>query len=97
MSPNQTTNPPAKPSNPTSQTSTFSKEIVKAAIADGKAMLKDGKTKVEVATAMYQKLKGADRETVVAAFREGSGLTEKGAITYWYNCRRKTAKPVVKS
>ena len=39
------------------------------------------------------KLKAADRETVVAAFVEGAGLTEKGALTYWYNCRRKAAKP----
>jgi hypothetical protein len=82
---------------PTAQTTPFPKETVKAAIADGKAMLKDGKTKVEVATAMYAKLKGADRETVVSAFKEGAGLTEKGAVTYWYNCRRKAAKPVAKA
>jgi hypothetical protein len=89
--------PLAQSAKPPTQTSTFSKEIVKAAIAEGKAMLKDGKTKVEVATAMYQKLKGADRETAVAAFKEGAGLTDKGAVTYWYNCKRKTAKPVVKA
>ncbi len=59
-------------------------------------MIKDGKPKVEAATAMFQKLKGADRETVVAAFVEGAGLTEKGAVTYWYNCRRKIGKPVTK-
>ena len=79
------------------QTAPFPKETVKAAIADGKALAKDGRTKVEIATAMYQKLKGADRETVVAAFKEGAGLTDKGAVTYWYNCRRKSAKPAAKS
>lgn len=80
---------------PAPQTSTFPKETVKQAVSEGRALLKDGKTKVEVATAMFQKLKGADRETVVAAFMEGAGLTEKGAVTYWYNCRRK-AKPAPK-
>jgi len=44
---------------------------------------------------MYQKLKGADRETVVAAFKEGAGLTDKGAVTYWYNCRRKAGNPCI--
>ena len=80
---------PAKPA-------PFPKEVVKQAVAEGKALAKDGKTKVEVATAMYQKLKAADRETIVAAFVEGAGLTEKGAVTYFYNCRRKAAKPATK-
>ena len=70
----------------------FPKDILKAAINDAKAMIKDGKTKVEATTAMYAKLKNADRETAVAAFMEGAGLTEKGAVTYWYNCRRKAGK-----
>lgn len=70
----------------------FSKEILKQAIAEGKQLIKEGKTKVEATTAMYAKLKAADRETAVAAFQEGAGLTEKGAVTYWYNCRRKAGK-----
>jgi len=80
---------------PAAQTTanTFPKEVVKQAIADGKAMIKDGKTKVEATTAMYAKLKNADRETAVAAFMEGASLTEKGAVTYWYNCKRKAVKP----
>ena len=41
---------PAKPA-------PFPKEVVKQAVAEGKALTKDGKTKVEVATAMYQKLR----------------------------------------
>jgi len=74
----------------------FPKDTIKAAISEGKALIKDGKTKVE-ATAMYAKLKNADRETAVAALMEGAGLTEKGAVTYWYNCRRKAVKPAAKS
>ena len=34
-----------------------------------------------------------DREKVVAAFIEGCGLTEKGAVTYWYNCQRTPVPP----
>ncbi|MEO5659962.1 MAG: hypothetical protein ABIQ90_09215 [Polaromonas sp.] len=60
----------------------FPKETVKAAIAEGKALIKDGKTKVEATTAKYAKLKNADRETTVAAFMEGAGLIEEGAVTY---------------
>jgi hypothetical protein len=71
----------------------FPKDILKAAIAEGKQLIKDGKTKVEATTAMYAKLKNADRETAVAAFMEGAGLTDKGAVTYWYNCKRRTGKP----
>ena len=78
------------------QTAPFPKETVKAAIAEGKALAKEGKTKVEITAAMFQKLKGADRETVVAAFKEGAGLTDKGAVTYFYNCRRKAGKPADK-
>ncbi len=74
----------AKPTNP----ATF-----KAAVEEGKALVKQGKTKVEAATAIYAKLKNETREVVVAAFVEGATLTEKGAVTYWYNCRRKAKKP----
>jgi hypothetical protein len=72
--------------------STFPKEIVKQAVADGRALIKNGKTKVEAALAIYGKIKAADRETIVAALKEGAGLTDKGAMTYFYNCKRKTGK-----
>lgn len=70
----------------------FPKETVKQAVADGKALIKDGKTKVEAAMAIYAKVKAADRETIVAALKEGAGLTDKGAMTYYYNCKRKSGK-----
>ena len=72
------------------------KDVIKQAVAEGKALLKDGKTKREAAMLIYQKLKGADRETIVAAFKEGAGLTDMGATTYWYNCRRIAAKAAAK-
>jgi hypothetical protein len=65
------------------------KETIKQAIADGKAGIKNGKTKVEAAVAIWAKLKDADREAVVWAFIEGAGLTEKGTLTCWNNCWRK--------
>jgi hypothetical protein len=37
------------------------KETIKGAVADGKTLIRDGKTKVEAAMAIYAKLKGADR------------------------------------
>jgi hypothetical protein len=78
---------------PTAQpASIFPKETVKQAVAEGKALIKEGKTKVEAALAMYTKIKAADRETIVAALKEGAGLTDKGAMTYFYNCKRKAGK-----
>ena len=67
-------------------------EAVKAAIAAGKALIDEGKTKAEAAMAIYTQIEGESQETVVNAFVEGATLTEKGALTYWYNCRRKLKK-----
>ena len=33
-----------------------------------------------------------EKDVVIAAFIQGATLTEKGAVTYWYNCRRKAKK-----
>ena len=71
----------------------FPKETIKQAISEGKALIKDGKSKVEAAMAIYAKIKAADRETIVAALKEGAGLTDNGAMTYYYNCKRKPGKP----
>lgn len=70
---------------------------VKKAIALGKEMAKDMAsnpeiTKASVALAMYPLLKDESREVIAAAFVEGAGLTEKGAMTYYYNTKRKAAK-----
>lgn len=42
--------------------------------------------------AIYAKIEEESQETIVKAFVEGASLTEKGALTYWYNCRRKVRK-----
>jgi hypothetical protein len=65
---------------------------VKKAIEGGQVLLKAGKTKAEAAWTIYQKLMDEDKDLIVAAFVKGASLTEKGALTYWYNCKRKAAK-----
>ena len=67
-------------------------EAVKAAVAAGKALIDEGKTKAEAAMAIFLQIEGQPQETIVKAFVEGATLTEKGALTYWYNCRRKVKK-----
>jgi|GEM_PF-1244002 len=81
----------AKKPEPTSKTEP-NEEAVRAAIAEGKALIDQGKTKVEAAMAIYTQIEGESQETIVKAFVEGASLTEKGALTYWYNCRRKVKK-----
>lgn len=67
-------------------------EAVKAAVAAGKALIDEGKTKAEAAMAIFLQIEGQSQEVIVKAFVEGATLTEKGALTYWYNCRRKVKK-----
>lgn len=76
---------------PTTKTET-NVEAVKAAVAAGKVLIGEGKTKAEAAMAIYLQIEAESQETVVKAFVEGATLTEKGALTYWYNCRRKLKK-----
>lgn len=67
-------------------------DAIAAAIAAGRALIDEGKTKVEASMAIYALIEGESQETIVKAFVEGASLTEKGALTYWYNCRRKMKK-----
>lgn len=70
-----------KPKNP---------QNVKDAIALGKKLSKEPEmTKAAVAMQMFALINDEDREIVAKAFVEGANLTEKGAMTYFYNCRRK--------
>ena len=70
-----------KPKNP---------QKVKEAITLGKKLSKTPEvTKVSVATQMFELIHDEDREIISKAFKEGANLTEKGSMTYYYNCRRK--------
>lgn len=70
----------------------LNKPAIKEAIAKGKALISEGKTKVEAAMCIFEALKAEDQAVVTAAFIQGATLTEKGAVTYFYNCRRKFKK-----
>ena len=72
----------------------LNKPVIKEAITKGKALIKEGKSKVEAAMMIYEALKDEDKEVIIAALVEGATLTEKGAVTYFYNCRRKAKKLV---
>ena len=75
-----------------SKTIDLNKPVIKEAITKGKALIKDGKSKVEAAMMIFEALKDEDKEVVIATLVEGATLTEKGAVTYFYNCRRKAKK-----
>lgn len=75
----------------------MSKQSIKDAITKGKALIKEGKSKADAAKVIFEALKTEEKSVVIAAFVQGANLTDKGAVTYWYNCRRKSkkaAKPV---
>ena len=68
------------------------KALFDLVVAEGLDFIKDGRSKAEAARAIYASLKDEPKEVIVAAFVAGATLTEKGALTYWYNCKRKAAK-----
>lgn len=70
----------------------LNKPSIKEAIAKGKALIKEGKSKADAAMEIFVALKDEEKDIVIAAFIQGATLTEKGAVTYWYNCRRKAKK-----
>ena len=68
------------------------KEPIKGAIAQGLELIHGGKSKADAARAIFGVLNNEQKEVIVAAFVAGATLTEKGALTYWYNCKRKAKK-----
>lgn len=82
---------------PQSATKTaVNKVSVKKAIDLGRSGITDGKTKVDVVRIMYPFIIDEPPEVIWAAFVDGAGLTEKGAVTYWYNVRRDVKKGKLK-
>lgn len=75
----------------------MNKQSIKDAIAKGKALIKEGKSKADAAMAIFEALKAEEKEVVIAAFVQGADLTDKGSVTYFYNCRRKSKKAAAKS
>lgn len=75
----------------------LNKPPIRDAIEVGKAALAEGKTKADAARAIFALIKHEPKEVIVAAFVEGAALTDKGALTYWYNVRRKAAKDAART
>ncbi len=69
-----------------------SEDLITQDIHEGQTLIAEGTTKVEAAMAIYRLLDNSPQETVINAFIEGASLTPKGALTYWYNCRRKLSR-----
>jgi hypothetical protein len=61
----------------------------KTAIAAGKAAIAKGGTKADASRAIFDLIKKESREVIVSALVAGAGLTDKGAMTYYYNLIRK--------
>ena len=74
------------------QTDSVPADLIQQAIADGKALIAEGKSKADAAMAIFRLIGESSQEAVVQAFIEGATLTPKGALTYWYNCKRKLAR-----
>lgn len=70
----------------------LSPQSIQDAIAQGNALIAEGKSKADAARAIFACISTEPKELIVAAFVEGATLTPKGALTYWYNCRRRAAK-----
>ena len=70
----------------------LNKANVKKAIAEGKKLIKSGKTKAEASREIFPLIAKESREVICHVFQQGIGLTEKGAVTYYYNCRRTMSK-----
>ncbi len=74
------------------QTDSVPADLIQQAIADGKTLIAEGKSKADAAMAIFRLIGESSQETVVQVFIEGATLTPKGALTYWYNCKRKLAR-----
>lgn len=72
--------------------STDNNQMVLKAVLEGRKLIDAGEPKIIAAMYMFKILENEERDTVVKAFVEGASLTSKGALTYWYNCRRKMLK-----
>ena len=71
--------------------------VIDHAVAEGQDLIEHGETKVTASMVIYRALESYPQEVVVAAMINGAGLTPKGALTYWYNCRKKRKRELAAS
>ena len=82
----------SKSASQTTTTDPVDTVLFEKAIETGQAVISEGKPKIEAAMAIYTMLEAIDQQTVVDTLIKGANLTPMGAITYWYNCKRRLAK-----
>jgi transcriptional/translational regulatory protein YebC/TACO1 len=70
----------------------FNKANIKKAIAQGKRLIKSGKSKADTSREIYALVNNEDRAVILHVFQQGASLTEKGSLTYLYNIKRKLEK-----
>jgi hypothetical protein len=70
----------------------FNKVNIKKAIAQGKGLIKSGKSKADASREIYNLVKDEEKEVILHVFQQGASLTEKGSLTYLYNIKRKLNK-----
>lgn len=70
----------------------FNKANIKKAIAQGRKLIKSGKSKAGTSREIYDLVNNEDREVILHVFQQGASLTEKGSLTYLYNIKRKLEK-----
>jgi hypothetical protein len=73
------------------------KHSLEKVFAEARSLRNAGKKRFDIAAHIYKRLESPDREPVVAVFVVATGVTEKTALTYWYRCRQKAAKPAAKN
>jgi hypothetical protein len=76
----------------TTKTADFNKANIKKAIAQGKKLIRSGKSKADVSREIYDLVQNEDRAAILHVFRQGAALTEKGSLTYLYNIKRTLEK-----
>ena len=54
----------------------FNKANIKKAIAQGKKLIRSGKSKADTSREIYALVKGEDREAILHVFQQGASLTE---------------------
>lgn len=77
-------------------TKVINQDAISKAVAIGKAAIDSNQTKVDAVRKMYPHILEEEPEVIWRTFVDGAGLTEKGAVTYWYNVRRDHKKGKLK-
>ena len=62
------------------------------ALEIAKSLKSDGKTKADIARAIFPLVENESKEVVLLVLVQGCGLTPKGAVTYRYNLLRANSK-----